>query len=192
MDGWMDGCGQVMTGFIAETHGGTPTTLKRNGSDYTATIIGNLLTAKNITIWTDVDGVYSADPRKVVNAVCLESLSYHEAWELSYFGASVLHPQVRVVEQAAADMCVCVCVCTRELFIAVRGRVQKRRCTTVDGILRSHCRSLRTARASGAYGVCCATFLCHVFVLRANIPGKAVKDSGEIASGTQQRWKVGC
>ena len=47
-----------MTGFIAETHGGTPTTLKRNGSDYTATIIGNLLTAKNITIWTDVDGVY--------------------------------------------------------------------------------------------------------------------------------------
>jgi hypothetical protein len=56
---------QVMTGFIAETHKGTPTTLKRNGSDYSATIIGNLLTAKNITIWTDVDGVYSADPRKV-------------------------------------------------------------------------------------------------------------------------------
>lgn len=83
----------VMTGFIAETHTGSPTTLKRNGSDYTATIIGNLLEASNITIWTDVDGVYSADPRRVVNAVCLESLSYNEAWELAYFGASVLHPQ---------------------------------------------------------------------------------------------------
>jgi len=83
----------VMTGFIAETADGAPTTLKRNGSDYSATIIGNLLSAKTITIWTDVDGVYSADPRKVVGAVCLESLSYHEAWELSYFGASVLHPQ---------------------------------------------------------------------------------------------------
>ena len=46
-----------------------------------------------ITIWTDVDGVYSADPRKVPEAVCLPSLSYHEAWELSYFGANVLHPR---------------------------------------------------------------------------------------------------
>ena len=46
-----------------------------------------------ITIWTDVDGVYSADPRKVTEAVCLDSLSYNEAWELSYFGANVLHPR---------------------------------------------------------------------------------------------------
>ena len=52
-----------------------------------------MLIAKTITIWTDVDGVFSADPRKVKEAVCLESLSYNEAWELSYFGANVLHPR---------------------------------------------------------------------------------------------------
>lgn len=69
------------------------TTLKRNGSDYSATTIGALFQASQITIWTDVDGVYSADPRKVPEAVCLASLSYHEAWELSYFGANVLHPR---------------------------------------------------------------------------------------------------
>eukprot|EP00242_Pyramimonas_sp_CCMP2087_P015879 CAMPEP_0198211982 /NCGR_PEP_ID=MMETSP1445-20131203/25451_1 /TAXON_ID=36898 /ORGANISM="Pyramimonas sp., Strain CCMP2087" /LENGTH=873 /DNA_ID=CAMNT_0043886345 /DNA_START=316 /DNA_END=2937 /DNA_ORIENTATION=- len=86
----------VMTGFVAETQDGIPCTLKRNGSDYTATIVGNLLTAEKINIWTDVDGVYSADPRKVVGSVCLDSLSYYEAWELSYFGASVLHPQCTI------------------------------------------------------------------------------------------------
>jgi aspartokinase/homoserine dehydrogenase 1 len=52
-------------GFVAETQDGIPCTLKRNGSDYTATIVGNLLTAEKINVWTDVDGVYSADPRKV-------------------------------------------------------------------------------------------------------------------------------
>ena len=83
----------VATGFIARTPEGAPTTLKRNGSDYSATIMGALSRAGGITIWTDVDGVYSADPRKVTEAVCLESLSYNEAWELSYFGANVLHPR---------------------------------------------------------------------------------------------------
>lgn len=83
----------VVTGFVARTRDGAPTTLKRNGSDYSATIVGALLRAASIVIWTDVDGVYSADPRKVVDAVCLASLSYQEAWELAYFGASVLHPR---------------------------------------------------------------------------------------------------
>ena len=83
----------IATGFIARTPEGVPTTLKRNGSDYSATIFGAMLIAKTITIWTDVDGVFSADPRKVKEAVCLESLSYNEAWELSYFGANVLHPR---------------------------------------------------------------------------------------------------
>lgn len=69
------------------------TTLRRNGSDYSATIFGALTRSREICIWTDVDGVYSADPRKVPEAVCLESMSYHEAWELSYFGANVLHPR---------------------------------------------------------------------------------------------------
>lgn len=55
--------------------------------------MGSLFLSGHITIWTDVDGVYSADPRKVPEAVCLPSLTYHEAWELSYFGANVLHPR---------------------------------------------------------------------------------------------------
>ena len=83
----------VATGFIARTPEGVPTTLRRNGSDYSATIMGALTRAGGITIWTDVDGVYSADPRKVSEAVCLDALSYNEAWELSYFGANVLHPR---------------------------------------------------------------------------------------------------
>lgn len=83
----------VCTGFIARTDAGRITTLKRNGSDYTATIMGALLQANAITIWTDVNGVYSADPRKVKDAQSLEMLSYNEAWELAYFGANVLHPR---------------------------------------------------------------------------------------------------
>ena len=83
----------VVTGFIARTPSGAVTTLRRNGSDYSATIVGALLSAAAITIWTDVDGVFSADPRKVPEAVCLPALSYLEAWELAYFGASVLHPR---------------------------------------------------------------------------------------------------
>jgi bifunctional aspartokinase / homoserine dehydrogenase 1 len=83
----------VVTGFIAKNPQGQVTTLKRNGSDLSATVIGALLRGGHITIWTDVDGVYSADPRKVPDTVCLPSLTYHEAWELSYFGANVLHPR---------------------------------------------------------------------------------------------------
>lgn len=99
LDKWFDQHGVeedtiiVATGFVARDPSGTPTTLKRNGSDYSATIMGALLLAGSITIWTDVNGVYSADPRKVSEAVSLNQLSYHEAWELSYFGANVLHPR---------------------------------------------------------------------------------------------------
>mmetsp|Transcript_23921 Transcript_23921/g.74812 ORF Transcript_23921/g.74812 Transcript_23921/m.74812 type:complete len:938 (-) Transcript_23921:174-2987(-) len=83
----------VATGFIAKNPEGVPCTLKRNGSDYSATILGAMFQCSLITIWTDVSGVYSADPRTVLGAVCLEKLSYNEAWELSYFGANVLHPR---------------------------------------------------------------------------------------------------
>ncbi|XP_068654199.1 bifunctional aspartokinase/homoserine dehydrogenase 1, chloroplastic-like [Aristolochia californica] len=83
----------IATGFIASTPQNVPTTLKRDGSDFSAAIIGALLKACQVTIWTDVDGVYSADPRKVGEAVILKTLSYQEAWEMSYFGANVLHPR---------------------------------------------------------------------------------------------------
>ncbi|CAA0809832.1 Bifunctional aspartokinase/homoserine dehydrogenase 2- chloroplastic [Striga hermonthica] len=83
----------VATGFIASTPKNIPTTLKRDGSDFSAAIMGALFRARQVTIWTDVDGVYSADPRKVSEAVILKTLSYQEAWEMSYFGANVLHPR---------------------------------------------------------------------------------------------------
>jgi aspartokinase/homoserine dehydrogenase 1 len=82
----------VITGFIASTHDGVATTLKRNGSDLSASIFGALLEADDVTIWTDVDGVFSADPRRVPEAVVVPELSYQEAAELAYFGAKVIHP----------------------------------------------------------------------------------------------------
>uniref|UniRef100_A0A1J3ECP2 Bifunctional aspartokinase/homoserine dehydrogenase 1, chloroplastic n=2 Tax=Noccaea caerulescens TaxID=107243 RepID=A0A1J3ECP2_NOCCA len=83
----------IATGFIASTPQNIPTTLKRDGSDFSAAIMGALFRSHQLTIWTDVDGVYSADPRKVSEAVILKTLSYQEAWEMSYFGANVLHPR---------------------------------------------------------------------------------------------------
>jgi len=82
----------VFTGFIAATADGRSTTIGRNGSDYSAAIIGAGLSVKVVEIWTDVDGVYSADPNLVDEAFVVPELSYEEAMELSYFGAKVLHP----------------------------------------------------------------------------------------------------
>src|SRR5207253_9429613 len=78
---------------IASNTKGVQTTLGRNGSDYSASIFWALLGASEIHIWTDVDGVLSADPRRVPDATVIDSLSYSEAMELAYFGAKVLHPQ---------------------------------------------------------------------------------------------------
>jgi aspartokinase/homoserine dehydrogenase 1 len=83
----------IVTGFIARDPLGLQTTLGRNGSDFSASIFGDLLDAAEIYIWTDVDGVLSADPRRVPEARVIDSLSYHEAMELAYFGAKVIHPQ---------------------------------------------------------------------------------------------------
>ncbi len=83
----------VATGFVARDAKGCITTLGRNGSDYSGAIFAALFEADELHIWTDVDGVLSADPRVVPEAVQLESLSYDEACELAYFGAKVVHPQ---------------------------------------------------------------------------------------------------
>lgn len=83
----------VVTGFIASSPGGAQTTLGRSGSDYTATILAGALDAARVVIWTDVDGVLSADPRLVPGAFTLPSLHYREAAEMAYFGAKVLHPR---------------------------------------------------------------------------------------------------
>ena len=83
----------VVTGFIGSTAAGVTTTLGRSGSDYTATILAGALDAAECVIWTDVDGVLSADPRQVPDAFSLPRLSYQEAAELAHFGAKVLHPR---------------------------------------------------------------------------------------------------
>jgi aspartate kinase len=79
-------------GFIGATHSAVTTTLGRGGSDYSASIIGVALGADEIQIWTDVDGMLSADPRVVKDARLLTEVSFQEASELAYFGAKVLHP----------------------------------------------------------------------------------------------------
>ena len=82
----------IITGFIGSDKNNRTTTLGRNGSDYTASIIGAALDASEVEIWTDVDGVLTADPRIVENAYVIPRLSIQEAMELSYFGAEVIHP----------------------------------------------------------------------------------------------------
>ena len=83
----------LITGYIASSAEGVATTLKRDGSDFSASIFGKLLKADCITIWTDVSGVYSADPRRVKDARVIPEVSYTEAIELAYFGAKVIHPK---------------------------------------------------------------------------------------------------
>ncbi len=83
---------QIITGFIASTEKNETTTLGRGGSDYTASILGAALNADVIDIWTDVDGMMTADPRKVPNAFNIPTITYAEAMELSHFGAKVIYP----------------------------------------------------------------------------------------------------
>jgi bifunctional aspartokinase / homoserine dehydrogenase 1 len=83
----------VVTGFIGSTEDGLTTTLGRSGSDYTGSIVGAALGCDEIWIWTDVDGVMTADPRYVKGAAVLPQISYREAAEMSYFGAKVIHPK---------------------------------------------------------------------------------------------------
>lgn len=98
----------VVTGFIAATPDGITTTLGRGGSDYSAAIIGAVLPADEVWLWTDVDGVMTADPRLVPEARVIEELSYREIAELSYFGAKVVHPKtIRPVVEARIGLRVC-------------------------------------------------------------------------------------
>jgi bifunctional aspartokinase / homoserine dehydrogenase 1 len=85
-----------VTGFIASNEAGRITTLGRGGSDYTAAIFGSALNAEEIEIWTDVNGMMTADPRMVKKAFSLPELSYIEAMELSFFGAKVIYPPTMI------------------------------------------------------------------------------------------------
>ncbi|MCL4272638.1 MAG: aspartate kinase [Anaerolineales bacterium] len=98
----------ITTGFIGATPEGAVTTLGRGGSDYSAAIIGSVLPADEVWIWTDVDGVMTADPRLVPSAQTLPEINYSEIAELAYYGAKVLHPKtIRPVVDAGIGLRIC-------------------------------------------------------------------------------------
>jgi len=98
----------ITTGFIGATPEGVITTLGRGGSDYSAAIIGSVLPADDVWIWTDVDGVMTTDPRIVKDAKTLPEISYSEIAELAYYGAKVLHPKtIRPVVDAGIGLRIC-------------------------------------------------------------------------------------
>src|SRR6476620_723438 len=145
----------VLGGFVGATVQGVTTTLGRGGSDYSAAIVGAALDAREIQIWTDVDGMLTADPRLVPNARTIPILSYQEAAELAYFGAKVLHPKTI---QPAIDKSIPVRVCNSRapkqggtLIVAesdaapqtVKAIAHKNGITTVQ---------VTSARKLGAYG----------------------------------------
>ena len=98
----------ITTGFIGATPDGVITTLGRGGSDYSAGIIGSVLPADDVWIWTDVDGVMTADPRLVGSARTLPEINYSEIAELAYYGAKVLHPKtIRPLVEAGIGLRIC-------------------------------------------------------------------------------------
>ena len=86
----------VVTGFCGRAPDGATTTLGRGGSDFTATLLAAALGAESVVIWTDVEGVFTADPRIVPEARVIPQLNYREAAELSYYGAKVLHQRTMI------------------------------------------------------------------------------------------------
>ncbi len=98
----------VTTGFIGATPDGIITTLGRGGSDYSAAILGAVLPANEVWIWTDVDGIMTTDPRIVKEARTLSEITYNEVAELAYYGAKVLHPKtIRPVVEAGIGLRIC-------------------------------------------------------------------------------------
>ena len=151
----------VLGGFMGATAAGVTTTLGRGGSDYTASIVGAAIKAREIQIWTDVPGVLTADPRVVSRAVTIPRLSYDEAAELAYFGAKVLHPKtiqpavegsipVRICNSRAPDgESTLVCAEIETAAQTVKAIAHKTGITTVQ---------VTSARMLGAYGFLRAIF----------------------------------
>ena len=152
----------VVTGFIGATIDGVPTTLGRGGSDYSATILGAALGAQETIIWTDVDGVKTADPKLVPEARTIDEISYNEAAELAYFGAKVLHPNTLRPVTAAG-----VPVWIRNSFapekagtkITARGNLQWRRREGADRYSRRHNDHRRRPGHRGTDG-CAGKVIC--------------------------------
>ncbi|HET6671192.1 MAG TPA: lysine-sensitive aspartokinase 3 [Pyrinomonadaceae bacterium] len=151
----------VLGGFMGSTAAGVTTTLGRGGSDYTASIVGAAISAREIQIWTDVPGVLTADPRVVPRAVRIPRLSYAEAAELAYFGAKVLHPKtIQPAVEGAIPVRICnsrapdgsgtlVCAEIETAAQTVKAIAHKTGITTVQ---------VSSARMLGAYGFLRAIF----------------------------------
>jgi aspartokinase/homoserine dehydrogenase 1 len=143
----------VVTGFMAATRQGLVTTLGRGGSDYSAAIIGSCLDADEIWIWTDVDGVMTADPRIVPDAQTLDEISYAEAAELAYYGARVLHPKT-ILPAVERDIPVRILNTFRPEYPGTRIVAQpKGNGRTVKAITAIHGMSLVTVEGRGMLGV---------------------------------------
>jgi aspartate kinase len=156
-----EGVMPVLGGFIGADAQGQTTTLGRGGSDYSAALIGAALSAREIQIWTDVNGVLTADPNLVPNARPIPQLSYAEAAELAYFGAKVLHPKtiqpavegdipVRICNSRAPhEPGTLVCAENEESPRGVKAIAHKAGVTTIQ---------ITSARMLGAYGFLRALF----------------------------------
>ena len=152
----------VLGGFIASSATtGRTTTLGRGGSDCTAAIIGAALDAREIQIWTDVNGVLTADPRLVPRARTVERLSYAEAAELAYFGAKVLHPKTI---QPAIDQCIPVRICNSRApeetgtFVGLETETAPRTVKAIAHKMGVTVIQITAARMLGAYGFLRALF----------------------------------
>jgi len=122
----------VTQGFIGSTWDGHTTTLGREGSDYTAAIFANILNASELVIWKDVPGILNADPKKFADTVKFEHISYHEAIEMTYYGASVLHPKtIKPLQNKNIPLLVKSFIHPQEPGTAISGNLEPSKATAV-------------------------------------------------------------
>ena len=144
---------QIVTGFVASSTDGETTTLGRGGSDFTASVFGSALNVKEIEIWTDVDGVLTADPKKVPKAFSILEMTYEEAMELSHFGAKVIYPPTM---QPALDKKIAIRIkntLNPDFSGTVIGSDKSENKHTIRGISSIDDLALLTVQGSGMIGV---------------------------------------
>jgi bifunctional aspartokinase / homoserine dehydrogenase 1 len=157
----------VVTGFIGATPEGVTTTLGRGGSDYSAAILGASLPASEVWIWTDVDGVMTADPRSNGNARSIPELSFREISELAYFGAKVLHPKtIQPVIEAGLGLRICNTFHPNHPGTRIIANGENSRSGEIKAVTAIHHQRLITIEGRGMLGV----------------PGVAARAFGAVAS----------
>jgi aspartokinase/homoserine dehydrogenase 1 len=156
----------IFPGFIASNEKGEPTLLGRGGSDYTASILAAALDAKQLEIWTDVSGMYTADPRLVSQAIPIEQMSFQEAMELSHFGAKVMYPpSLTPVLQKKIDILIKNTFEPEAKGTLISSEPKAER-TTVRGLSSINNINLITLSGSGMVGI--SGFAARLFACLAN------------------------